>query len=103
MPWGQWELGGDYRRSAAISLFEDFEQIVTGASVEGFEAEVVENVRRDFAISRPSQRACAQSQIACARASLQSQLDQCLAALKARNAPHRVNARAVMIEKIATG
>jgi hypothetical protein len=37
------ELGGDDRRSAAITLFEDFEQIVTGAGIEGFEAEVVEN------------------------------------------------------------
>jgi transposase len=37
------ELGGDDRRSAAITLFEDFEQIVTGAGVERLEAEVVEN------------------------------------------------------------
>ena len=37
------ELGGDDRRPAAISLFEDFEQIVTGAGVEGLEAEVVED------------------------------------------------------------
>ena len=37
------ELGGDNRRSAAITLFEDFEQVMTGAGVEGFEAEVVEN------------------------------------------------------------
>ncbi len=37
------ELGGDNRRSAAITLLEDFEQIVTGAGVEGFEAEVVKN------------------------------------------------------------
>src|SRR5271166_2583837 len=36
-------LGGDDRRSAAITLFEDFEQIVTGAGVERLEAEVVEN------------------------------------------------------------
>src|SRR5271156_13798 len=43
MPGGQRELGGDDRRSAAVSLLEDFEQIVTGAGVEGFEAEVVEN------------------------------------------------------------
>ena len=43
MPGGQRELGGDDRRPPAISLLEDFEQIVTGAGVEGFEAEVVEN------------------------------------------------------------
>ena len=43
VPGGQRELGGDDRRSAAVALFEDFEQIVTGAGVEGFEAEVVEN------------------------------------------------------------
>ena len=43
MPGGQGKLGGDDRRSAAVSLLEDFQQIVTGAGVEGFEAEVVEN------------------------------------------------------------
>ena len=43
MPCGQGELGGDDRRPAAVSLLENFEQIVTGAGVEGFEAEVVEN------------------------------------------------------------
>jgi len=43
MPGRQRELGGDDRRSAAVSLLEDFEQIVTGAGVERFEAEVVEN------------------------------------------------------------
>ena len=43
MPGRQGELGGDDRRPAAVSLLEDFEQIVTGAGVEGFEAEVVEN------------------------------------------------------------
>ena len=43
MPGGQGELGGDDRRSAAVSLLEDFEQVMTGAGVEGFEAEVVEN------------------------------------------------------------
>ena len=30
MPGGQGELGGDDRRSAPVSLLEDFEQIVTG-------------------------------------------------------------------------
>jgi hypothetical protein len=35
VPSGQRELRGDDRRSAAITLFEDFEQIVTGAGVEG--------------------------------------------------------------------
>ena len=43
MPGRQGELGGDDRRPAAISLLENFEQIVTSAGVEGFEAEVVEN------------------------------------------------------------
>ncbi len=43
VPGGHWELGGDDRRSAAISLLEDFEEVVTGAGVEGLEAEVVED------------------------------------------------------------
>jgi hypothetical protein len=43
MPGGQRELGSDDRRSPAISLLEDFEQIVMGAGVEWLEAEVVEN------------------------------------------------------------
>ena len=43
VPGGQRELGGDDRRSAAITLFEDFEQIVTGPGVEWLKAEVVEN------------------------------------------------------------
>ena len=43
MPGGHRELGGDDRRSAAISLLEDFEEVVTGAGVEGLEAEVVED------------------------------------------------------------
>ena len=37
------KLGGDDRRSAPIALFEDFQEIVAGAGVERFEAEVVEN------------------------------------------------------------
>jgi hypothetical protein len=43
MPGGQRELGGDDRRPAAVSLLEDFEEVVTGAGVEGLEAEVVED------------------------------------------------------------
>ncbi len=43
MPGRQRELGGDDCRSSAISFLDDFEQIVTSAGVEGFEAEVVEN------------------------------------------------------------
>jgi hypothetical protein len=43
MPGRQGELGGDDRRPAAVSLLENFEQIMTGAGVEGFEAEVAEN------------------------------------------------------------
>ena len=43
MPGRQGELGGDDGRPSAVSLLENFEQIVTGAGVEGFEAEVVEN------------------------------------------------------------
>src|SRR5271156_6419764 len=43
MPGRQRELGGDDRRPAAISLLENFEQIVAGAGVAGVEAEVVED------------------------------------------------------------
>jgi len=43
VPGGQGKLGGDDRRSAAVSLLEDFEQVMAGAGVEGFEAEVVED------------------------------------------------------------
>ena len=43
VPGGQGELGGDDRRSAPVSLLEDFEQVVTSASIERFEAEVVED------------------------------------------------------------
>jgi hypothetical protein len=43
MPGRQRELGGDDRRSAAVSLLEDFEQVMTSASIERFEAEVVED------------------------------------------------------------
>ena len=35
MPGGQRKLGGDDRRPAAVSLLKDFEQIMTGAGVEG--------------------------------------------------------------------
>jgi hypothetical protein len=37
------KLGGDDRRSAPIAFFEDFQEIVAGAGVERFEAEVVED------------------------------------------------------------
>ena len=50
MPGGQRELGGDDRRSAGVSLFEDFEQIMTGAGVEGFAA--TGRLRRDLSISK---------------------------------------------------
>ena len=43
MPGRHGKLRGDDRRSAPIALFEDFEQVVAGAGVERFEAEVVEN------------------------------------------------------------
>ena len=43
VPGGQRELRGDDRRPAAVTLFEDFEQVVTGAGVEGLETEVVED------------------------------------------------------------
>ena len=43
MPSRQGELGGDGRRSTAVSLLENFEQIMTGDGVEGLEAEIVEN------------------------------------------------------------
>ena len=67
VPSGQGELGGDDRRSAAISLLEDFEEVVTGAGVEGLEAEVVKNEQIgaaegfDQARWRPSHRASARS------------------------------------------
>jgi hypothetical protein len=34
VPGGQRELGGDDRRPATVPLFEDFEQIVTGAGAD---------------------------------------------------------------------
>jgi hypothetical protein len=43
MPGRQRKLGGDDWRSSATSFLEDFKHIVTGAGVEGLEAEVVEN------------------------------------------------------------
>ncbi len=43
MPGRHGKLRGDDRRSAPITLFEDFEQVVTGAGVERFEPEVIEN------------------------------------------------------------
>jgi hypothetical protein len=43
IPGGQGKLGGDDRRSAAVSFLEDFEQVMAGAGVEGFEGEVVED------------------------------------------------------------
>ena len=43
MPGRQRELGCDDRRSTAVSLLENFEQVMTGAGVEGLEAEIVEN------------------------------------------------------------
>jgi len=43
MPGRQGKLRGDDCGPAAVTLFEDFEQVVTGAGVEGLEAEVVED------------------------------------------------------------
>ena len=43
MPCGQGKLRGDDRGPAAVSLLEDFEEVMTGAGVEGLEAEVVED------------------------------------------------------------
>jgi hypothetical protein len=37
------KLGGDDRRSTPIAFFEDFQEIVAGAGIERFEAEVVED------------------------------------------------------------
>ncbi len=37
------KLGSHDRRAAAVSLFEDFEEVVPGRSVEGFEPPVVED------------------------------------------------------------
>ena len=67
VPGGQGELGGHDCRPASISLLEDFEQIVTGAGVEGLEAEVVEDQKigaaegLDEARWRPSPLASANS------------------------------------------
>ena len=38
MPGRHGKLRGDDRRPAPVSLFEDFQQIVAGAGVEGLEA-----------------------------------------------------------------
>jgi hypothetical protein len=43
MPCGQGKLRGDDRGPAAVSLLEDFEEVMTGAGFEGLEAEVVED------------------------------------------------------------
>ena len=68
MPGGQGKLRGDDRRSPAISLFEDFEQVVPGAGVERLEAEVVEDEQIGAAegfdqagMAPPSPRASARS------------------------------------------
>jgi hypothetical protein len=68
VPGGQRELGGDDRRSAPVSLLEDFEQVVTSARIERFEAEVVEDEQIGAAegfdqagMAPPSPRASARS------------------------------------------
>ncbi len=43
MPGGQGKLRSDDRGAASISLLEDFEQVMTGAGVEGLEAEIVKD------------------------------------------------------------
>jgi hypothetical protein len=43
VPRGHGKLGGDDRRSTPVAFFEDFEQIVAGAGVEGLKTEVVED------------------------------------------------------------
>jgi hypothetical protein len=43
VPSVDWKLRGDDRRSAAVALFEDFEQIMARGSVERFEAPIVED------------------------------------------------------------
>ena len=52
VPGGHRELGGDDRRSAAISLLEDFEQVMTGAGVERLKAEVVSADEREDGLRR---------------------------------------------------
>ncbi len=42
MPVRHGKLRGDDHRPAPIAVFEDFEQIVTRAGVEGLETEVIE-------------------------------------------------------------
>ena len=61
------ELRRDDRRSAAITLFEDFEEVMASAGVERLEAEVVEDQEIRAAKGsqqarwRPSPRASARS------------------------------------------
>ena len=43
MPSRHGKLRGDDRRPAPVAVFEDFQEIVTGAGVERLEAEVVED------------------------------------------------------------
>lgn len=47
MPSGYRELAGDEGRAAAISVLEDFQQVVPGVAIEGFKAPVIENEQVD--------------------------------------------------------
>ena len=38
-----WKLGGDHRGAAAVSFFEDFQEIMPGGGIEGLEAPVIED------------------------------------------------------------
>ena len=43
------KLRGDYRRSTPVAFFEDFEEVVTSGSIEGFETPVIEDEQLDTA------------------------------------------------------
>jgi hypothetical protein len=43
VPAVDWKLGGDHRGAAAVSFFEDFQEIMPGGGIEGLEAPVIED------------------------------------------------------------
>ena len=44
-----WQLAGDDRRAAAVTLLEDFEQVVTGVGIKRLKPPVVEDQQLDAA------------------------------------------------------
>src|ERR1700756_997025 len=49
VPFGDRQLAGDDGGTAAIALFEDLEEVVTGGGIERFETPVIENQHLDAA------------------------------------------------------